>query len=535
MFNKEFYPTPKEVIRQMLKGVDLKGKCILEPSAGKGDILDYITNDYNGKDANVYAIEQEPDLKAILHEKKYRVIGDDFLSYSGSYYFDLIVMNPPFSNGVDHLLKAWEILQDGQIICLLNSETIANQFSEKRQLLGRIIEEYGSSEDIGAVFMDAERSTRVNCSIVRLTKVAAEIPLDFNFESTQNKKHSFDFDENLLQNPIATRDIIGNMEKQYSDLQGAYVEYLKSVKRLYYYATDLVDRSHIDIKKMGDDCMSRKGNNRESFNNFLDATKQQIWASVISRTNIDKYMTASVKENFQKFSEQQGYMDFNKENVASLVSLVFGNRHNIMKQAITDVFTNFTKYYDENRCHVEGWKTNDKYKVNRKIILPYYIKFDDDWAKKGWGGRFSLNYSYREKLLDVDRVLCYITGENFDELRGDKENSNGIHSDGTITGALSRKFDIIGKINSGDQIDNTTESKFFNIKFFRKGTLHIEFKDAWVWQEFNMQACDGLNWLPEQDKKAWKKGEKPKAEPKPKKEKPQEPTAPAQVLFEFNF
>ena len=43
MFNKNFYPTPSSVIKKMLDGFHVKTTSkILEPSAGKGDICDYL-------------------------------------------------------------------------------------------------------------------------------------------------------------------------------------------------------------------------------------------------------------------------------------------------------------------------------------------------------------------------------------------------------------------------------------------------------------------------------------------------------------
>ena len=39
MFNQEFYPTPAEVIEIMLQGETIENKAILEPSAGKRDIV----------------------------------------------------------------------------------------------------------------------------------------------------------------------------------------------------------------------------------------------------------------------------------------------------------------------------------------------------------------------------------------------------------------------------------------------------------------------------------------------------------------
>ena len=48
MFNQDFYPTPNDVIDQMIEGVDISGKTILEPSAGKGNIVDRL-NDMGAK------------------------------------------------------------------------------------------------------------------------------------------------------------------------------------------------------------------------------------------------------------------------------------------------------------------------------------------------------------------------------------------------------------------------------------------------------------------------------------------------------
>ena len=140
MLNPDFYPTPKAVIKKMLSPYmdNIEHRKILEPSAGKGDIVDYILANhpsYRHKEIFIKCCEYDPDLIATLQGKKYQVVSSDFLKYVPSHYYDLIIMNPPFSNGVDHLLHAWEILQSGDIVCLLNAETIHNPHTEKRKLL----------------------------------------------------------------------------------------------------------------------------------------------------------------------------------------------------------------------------------------------------------------------------------------------------------------------------------------------------------------------------------------------------------------
>lgn len=112
MFGAEFYPTPRNIIEKMLEpykasikhrgingyyfdGYSLGDKIILDPEAGKADILDYVTGAYvlshddkydrdettkqSIEKKNVYCCENDPNLKHILQEKGYKVIADDFL------------------------------------------------------------------------------------------------------------------------------------------------------------------------------------------------------------------------------------------------------------------------------------------------------------------------------------------------------------------------------------------------------------------------------------------------------------------------
>src|SRR5690348_9625707 len=105
MFNQDFYPTPENVIELMLNGENIEGKVILEPSAGKGNIVDYLL--LNGA-ADVIACELHPDLKTIL-ASKCKVIADDFLTVESHQisHVDLIVMNPPFTADEKHITHAF--------------------------------------------------------------------------------------------------------------------------------------------------------------------------------------------------------------------------------------------------------------------------------------------------------------------------------------------------------------------------------------------------------------------------------------------
>jgi hypothetical protein len=214
---------------------------------------------------------------------------------------------------------------------------------------------------------------------------------------------------------------------------------------------------------------------------------------VLDKLDVQKYMTHQVRNDFERYGKQQGYMDFTKENVIALVEMVFENRGTILDKAVTAVFDIFTAYHSENRLHVEGWKTNDKFKVNRKIILPKWVTWND-WSTqadlKKYGSRFSLNHHNYSEYSDIDKVMCYIAGEDFDKCY-------------TIRHALETRFQRLGKVYPGDSFDSECETQFFELRFFKKGTLHLTFKDERLWQEFNLRACAGKLWLPEPEMKAY--------------------------------
>src|SRR5690606_35774501 len=107
----------------------------------------------------------------------------DFLAYAGQDQFDLILMNPPFANGHKHLLKAIEIMYSGQIVCVLNAQTIKNPHSRGRQDLVRILEELDADiEYIQDAFKDAENPTGVEVALISI-EIVRQIETDYFTDS----------------------------------------------------------------------------------------------------------------------------------------------------------------------------------------------------------------------------------------------------------------------------------------------------------------------------------------------------------------
>ncbi len=163
----DFYPTPDWLVSKMLARVKGSPKVILEPSAGKGVIVDALKKSQWFD--RILAIEKDQEMQTLLFGKGVNVVDSDFMTYSGADKFDLIIANPPFSNGAQHLLRMIDIMYNGQIICLLNAETLKNPYTNERKDLVRKLEEMGAEiEYMSGAFADAERHAEVEVALVNI-------------------------------------------------------------------------------------------------------------------------------------------------------------------------------------------------------------------------------------------------------------------------------------------------------------------------------------------------------------------------------
>lgn len=94
----QFYPTPEPIQRVVADLIELQdGDKLLEPSAGRGDLLTFI----DAPDQTT-CIELSPMFCKILESKGYKTTNGDFLKWSDEntgVTFDKIAMNPPYSEG----------------------------------------------------------------------------------------------------------------------------------------------------------------------------------------------------------------------------------------------------------------------------------------------------------------------------------------------------------------------------------------------------------------------------------------------------
>jgi hypothetical protein len=483
IFDIEFYPTPLNVVYKMLGKVAdrKKNMTFLEPSAGSGNILEVVKNDSRFK--KIYAIESNPDLVLTLQGKGYNVISNDFLTFEPTNTFDCIIMNPPFSNGDEHLLKAWDIIKGGcgDVVCLINAETIRNPYTKKRALLSTIIQQHGSVEYIGRPFADYGRKTNVEVAMVHLRSNNEDDIFKINFDGS--KEETPDFKQFVEEGTdIATNDKVGAYLRSWKLAQESCLEYLKAKEKFEFYAKPFFGGSSLEYVEKNFS-MSEQKDIKLHYNALIDECKRRAWETIIRQIGMDKFMTSNLRKSFDEFKSSQGAYELNRENIANLVSFICLNSNNIMKRAVVDLFKEFTSYDKKNTNHTEGWKTNSNYKVNKRVILPAFVECK-------WSNYYSYN-SYRYSAYnDIDKVMCYLSGVSYDTMTAYPRNNY----EKRLTEEEKQRVALISAVGEVQVGDNTWhESRFFRFRCFKKGTLHIEFKDEELWAKFNKAVNDGVS------------------------------------------
>lgn len=457
MFNPDFYPTPRSLATKMASMIAPEfSNRILEPSAGKGDLAKAVSDRFDRyRKPQVECIEKEPELRSLLTGDGFKVVDTDFLAYASTKQYDTIIMNPPFSNGDKHVLKAWEIIYNGDVIALLNAETLKNPHTESRKLLVNLIEQHGEVEYLQEQFRDAERKTDVEVALVHLKKRNS-----INSDYFQGMKTAFrEYEESAPSNQLALSESrIENMVLAFTSAVDAKRKACIADAESSYYA-NLIQGNGDDKTEMV----------KESLNDFVESLRESAWRTVVNLADFQKYMTEKVRTEFEARISVVSNMEFTSENIRAFLKNLIADYDTIISDCVEEAFDLMTRYYPENRVHIEGWKSNDYFFVGKRVVLP---NMSDQWmfSKK-------IRWEKVRVLDDIDRAMAHITGK----------------VDYTKTSDALNADDVA----YGEAI----ESEFFKARIYKKGTVHLYFKDMKLLEQFNLIVGRKRNWLPKQDEK----------------------------------
>jgi hypothetical protein len=539
-----FYPTPPAVADKLLEGIEWDViETVLEPSAGKGNIVDRIAEKWNSsrlhsrrgshRTINVDCIEIDPYLRSILQyefggqkeaeirdrlrgfdekqkynsatkrygelterekaekatltteeEKRqylnFHIIHDDFLSFRSHKKYGLIVMNPPFANGDEHLLKAIQLQQanGGQIRCLLNAETLRNPYTNRRKMLNEKLESLGAEISfLEGAFAHGERQADVNCAVVKLN-IPAEGRESEIFKRLQEA-------EEIKTEPagdvtdLTIADFLQQIVSRFNVETAAGVALIREYIAMRPYIMDSMKETRYSRPTLtlcvGDPsrCFSRDYPN---LNKFLQKTRLKYWEALFSNDKFVGKLTSNLREKYSGMVDRMKDYDFTLFNIQQIAAEMNAEMCQGVQDTIVALFDRMTTahtWYPEcgkNVHYYNGWKTNKAHKINGKVILPVNGMFSDySWNKDSFDLRVAEN-----TISDIEKVFEYL--------------------DGNMSAPVSL-HGVLQTAHDNHQTKNI-QCKFFSVTLYKKGTMHIKFNNQALVDRFNIYCCQKKNWLP---------------------------------------
>lgn len=536
-----FYPTPPELAEKLLSGLDWDTiATVLEPSAGKGDLVRqagrcHLAHDqYSRTPLNVDCVEIDPNLRAILADQfssrreedlhdqacairdkrtydptlqkvrelsradqerlkatekelsllshlSVHVIHDDFLSFHTRKHYDLIVMNPPFSDGDAHLLKAIELQRrtGGQLRCLLNAETLHNPYTNRRKHLKQQLDELGAEvEFLDSAFQGAERKTSVRVALIRLTLPAPQHSSDI-FDHLRKAQ---DAEQPSIETPtdLAPGDFLERIVAQYNlEVEAGLAliqEYIAMRPNLIDSFKENGGYSYPTLSLCVGDPSQSLQSSFPTGNAYLHLVRKKYWEALFTNEEFVGQLTSNLREKYQSMMSQMENYDFTLFNIRQIMVQMNAEIVTGVKDTILSMFDKLSQahaWYPETQKNIHyynGWKTNKVHKVNSKVIIPTYGLFSSySWAKD----TFQI-YEAERAIADIEKVFNYLDGRMTEEV--------------SLHGVLVRAHD------SGQT--RNIPCKYFDVTLYKKGTMHIKFRNQALLDRFNIYVARNRNWLP---------------------------------------
>lgn len=490
--SEDYYPTPDSLLDEITAGLDWHEiKYVLEPSAGRGNICENLRKertklvhhrnhvgrlieyeDHYVPEIDIDCIEIEPELRSILKGKGYRVIHDDFLTLHTYKHYDLIIMNPPFSQGARHLLKAIEVQETsgGMIICLLNAETLRNPYSNERKELLQRLEQYGAEvKYYEGAFRQAENPTDVEVACVKLT-VPEKERKSVIFDTLREKGYE-EIQEKAKTYELAESDLVAAIVAQYN----REIEYgLRIYDELLELRSKSLDgKCNIALRVYSGNY--ENSNEEFSVNRYVWEIRRKYWDKFFREPRFIGRLTSNLHSKYMSQVNTFADYDFSYWNIKTVQEEIAHSLIQGVEDCILELFDKLSARHSwdsdmpNNIHYYNGWKTNLCWKINRRVIIP--VRAYEEYS----GGRMELYISRAiAELSDIEKALNYL--------------------DNGETGEV----DIESRMKEAAESHNlrNIQLKYFTVTLYKKGTCHLTFTNERLLKKLNIFGSQRKGWLP---------------------------------------
>lgn len=488
----QFYPTPKALAERlwaMFKNRDFIR--VLEPSAGNADLAKAAPwrSEYRHHShyTTIDCCEIDVTRHALLREAGCNIVGLDFMNFGSGSIYSHIVMNPPFAAGAAHVLKAWEILWDGEIVAIINADTLRNPHSQERKHLLKLIALHGEVEYVEGAFQvpDAERKAAVDVALVYLRKEAdaqEEIYGDLLAEMREDASN-----EDSLARGYEKRQ---ELALPNTTIENAVVCF-KAAVRAMQESVRAEAKSNYYTSLLGDTMAVRNGNAgkgipqadsiefvKKRTGSAYEGLKDRAWTSILRSSNFTSKLSSKAQQRVEKEFESIKKLEFSTSNIYGFLLGIVESQGQIQIEMCCDVFDSIVKYHTENTVYFRGWKSNSAHRTcGMRIKTTRFIIPGHKPASFSRG----MDYESMRMLSDFDKVFALVDGKTMPDV------------------SLQEVFDKnFTELCHGKRCS----SSYFDVRLHPGiGTIHFFPRDKKLVDRFNRLVGRHRRWLPQECEK----------------------------------
>ena len=464
----EFYPTTDEMLRKV-KQYSTHNNSILDIGCGLAKLKSYFP------DSEYYAIEKSKVLINKLPADVF-VLGTDFNNCTLiDKKVDMIFCNPPYSEFEDWTLR---IIKEGNF---REAFLIIPQRWKDNKEINQAIEQMKIRFDVidSTDFLDADRQARAKVDIIKFWKneYSSERidPFKTWFEETfgfkETKDHGFEYKEDksekIKNELVEAPNKIEYLVNLYNDEMNRLFSSFKAICAL---DEETLHDIGVETKKV-----------IESLKYKIEHTKILYWRLVFDYLDeITKRLTAESRRNLVDRFEKLNEVDFNIDNIQSVVIWVLKNASSLFDEQLVSLYKQFTtpdnivKYKSNQRVFKrnEYWNSrfDDKSSVSH-YCLTYRMVVDCLYFKE--------SYSWNGEKVDKRKAQTIV-----DDLSAIAFNL-GFEADyKDIPTEFGEKYYVMGK----------NGKPLIEFKLYKNGNTHLKL-DIEFCKAMNVEVARLLGWI----------------------------------------
>ncbi|TXG99965.1 MAG: DUF4942 domain-containing protein [Nevskiaceae bacterium] len=377
----------------------------------------YHSHSSNVVDHLVDVVEIDARHHPALRDKGYKIVGLDFNCFdmAAGVGYTHAICNPPFNLGARFAIKAYEMLWEGEVVVILNAETVRNPCNSERRMLVQLIEQHGSVEFVKDAFIGSgvERETEVEVALVYLRKTG-----DCNTDHIAPLIESLSKDTDGaggedIKLPYELALPANFVENQCRAFRMA-VKAMREAVRAEAVASYFAARVGRTMAKLNDkegavkDAPIDDSSIRSTLRTRYMELKDRAWASILRNTETMERLSQKVQKQAESHFAHVKTLEFTESNVYGFLLGLVQSQPEMQANMCEEVFDLFSRYHSSNLVFYSAWryKSADKHRANgmrlrtTRFILPN-------------NGCYSqcLNHEAEQRLGDIDKVFALMDGK----------------------------------------------------------------------------------------------------------------------------